>query len=320
MYHNYGKHTEKVIKQLQNYKENKQTELDFNNYEINILPYPLPKNLVALRCSNTNIEFLCSGPIGLEIIECRNTPNLRKIFDLPDTVFKLDCSKSGLEYIGELPNELRSLVCTNTNIKNLPHLPNSLEFLNCSTNEIHSIENLPKSLEVLNISKTRISELPELPIYLNSLDCSNTEIKELPALPNCLTDLDIHNTKIEKLPILPFWLTKLNIINTQIKRLPNIPKNITTVTCSHKFMTEAFEQLPKTLTKFACICETKRNDPECFECHYKKVSYNKIISYSEAYLVWKEAQSKERIISRTRQFNRDLFDAVFVKSEVFTGS
>lgn len=295
MHHNYGNHTEKVIQQLQTYKKYNQNELDFNRYEIDMLPYPLPRNLVSLRCSYTNIGILCSGPDGLEIIECRNTPRLKKIFDLPDTVMKLDCSRSAVEYIGALPNELRTLVCINTNIKNLPSLPNTLEFLNCSTNEIYSIGKLPKSLGVLNISKTHISELPELPSNLYSLDCSYTKIKKLPILPN--------------------WLTNLNILNTPIKRLPNIPGNIASISCSYKFMTEAFEHLPNTLTKFACICETKKNDSDCFECYYKMTSYHKIISYNEAYLVWKEIQSKERIISRTQLLNRDLLDTVFTKCE-----
>jgi len=71
-------------------------------------------------------------------------------------------------------------------------------------------------------------------------------------------------------------------------------------------MVDAFEELPKTLTSFACVCKIEQ---DCFECYYKSVSYHYIISYNEAFQNWKEEKSKTRIISRTRLLYHDLVSA-----------
>jgi E3 ubiquitin-protein ligase SspH2 len=307
----YGKDTNSVLKQLSLFDG----VLNFDYFDIDSLPNPLPPGLRVLRCSQTKVKELPQLPEGLEILVICYLEGLKVIPKLPSTLKILDCWGTPITVLPMLHDGLIELICTRTKITVLPKLPDSLKVLESSENAIKYVPKLGPNLKTLKLSSSKLVSLPEdLPYYLETLDVSNTFIKELPKLPSFLQTLSIVNTTVRQLPLLPDSLKALYLENTNVERLPNIPKRLYTISCLHNVLESSFDEgLPSSVEMIGCNCIYVKGksiyDGGCFDCYFSKSE--KTTSYSDKFNSWLKMRLSERVSNRALLIKSELYQTVY---------
>lgn len=279
---------QKIAACLQSYS----TRLSLENLNIERLPQ-LPENLTFLACHNTKIATLDRLPPNLEELIIEGAWHLNHLSSFPSSLRKFSCNTSTISSIINLPRSLENFKLSKTNV-NYIKIPQNVTYLDCADNTaLLDIGPLPYNLIDLNISRTHILNLPQLPKSLKTLICAETFITSLPNLPERL-----------------LWL---NIIGTNIKKMPNIPYNLSKLTCSHLFAISNFTTMPDAMVRLDCVCAYEEKD-KCFSCFYTKHKY---LAYSEAWLIWLEMHSKERIMARTEKLKRPLIEKLHKTGKFF---
>jgi len=307
----FGKDTDRVLKQLSSFDG----ELNFDYFNIDKLPNPLPSGLRVLRLSETKITELPPLPEGLEILVMCYVAGINAITKLPSTLKTLDCWGSPIKCLPQLPKGLIELIISRTKINCLPAQPDSLQVLRFSDTDIKYISHLSPSLRFLNVSGSSLKRLPaELPYMLENLHLEGSHITELPKeLPKYLVNLVVNNTNISVLPPLPDSLRNLHIASTLIRALPNIPKSLEVLNCSRLISENLFEvSLPPTISCLECTCIYAKGksiyDAGCFDCYYYKNCKGQ--SYAASFNTWFGSMREQRIQDRTLRIKSELVRAI----------
>lgn len=169
--------------------------LNLSGLNLRTLP-PIPDTVTDLSCGNANLEYIADSciPAKLSIFNCTNSPKLKKLPILPDTVTIINIKESsGITELLQLPTSLKTLLMERTAIRVLPNLHYGLECLTCSYVPIKVLPTLPQTLVMLDVRYTLINTIPELPPFLQYLNCSGTPVKIIPAFPFALRYFECKN-------------------------------------------------------------------------------------------------------------------------------
>lgn len=307
----FGKDSDRVLKQLSSFNG----ELNFDYFDIDKLPNPLPSGLRVLRLSDTKITELPALPEGLETLVMCYVAGINAITKLPSSLKTLDCWGTPIKCLPPLPNGLIELIISRTKINCLPAQPDSLQVLRCSDTDIKYIANLSPSLRFLNVSGSSLKKLPsELPYMLENLYLEGSSVTELPKeLPKYLTNLVLNNTNISVLPPLPDSLRNLQIARTLIRILPNLPTSLEVINCSRVISENLFESgLPPPISCLECTCTYVKGksiyDAGCFDCYYYKNCKGQ--SYAASFNNWFGSMREQRIQDRALRIKSELVRAI----------
>jgi hypothetical protein len=173
--------------------------LNLTMYNINIL-VPLPDGFTHLIIGNEHLVYISKDalPDSLISFTCRNSPNLRR---LPD-----------------MPSGLKKLAVSNLPITKIPKLPIGIETIHASCTDITELPPLYAGIINITVPGSKLRKLPfkHMPSTLKQLDIAGTNIKVLHGLGCGLTHLNISNTKIKVLPPLPYGLLSLYAANCDL--------------------------------------------------------------------------------------------------------
>lgn len=161
--------------------------LNLSGLNLRSLP-PIPDTVTDLCCGNVNLEYIADSsiPSKLIIFNCTNSPKLKKLPILPNTVSIINIKESGITELPLLPTNLITLLMDKTNVRILPNLYYGLESLTCGFTPIKVMPVLPETLIMLDMRHTVINIIPELPPFLQYLNCSGTPVTIIPAFPFAL--------------------------------------------------------------------------------------------------------------------------------------
>ena len=193
----YGPDTHKVRLYLKGFNTN--DCLNLTMYNIHTL-VPLPDGFTQLIIGNHHLVYISKDaiPDSLTSFTCRNSPNLRR---LPD-----------------MPSGLKKLAVTHVPITKIPKLPIGLETIHASCTDITELPPLYAGIINITVPGSKLKKLPfkHMPSTLKVLDIAGTNVKVLHSLGRGLTHLNISNTKIKVLPPLPYGLLNLFVANCDL--------------------------------------------------------------------------------------------------------
>jgi hypothetical protein len=193
----YGPDSHKVRLYLKGFNTN--DCLNLTMYNINIL-VPLPDGVTNLIIGNEHLVYISKDaiPDSLVSFTCRNSPNLRR---LPD-----------------MPSGLKKLAVTHVPITKIPKLPIGIESIQASCTDITALPPLYAGIINITVPGSKLKKLPfkHMPSTLKNLDIAGTNVKVLHSLGRGLTHLNISNTKIKVLPPLPYGLINLFCVNCDL--------------------------------------------------------------------------------------------------------
>ncbi len=212
---------------------------------LQILPAPLPTQLIEIDMSHNNFNDLGSGgalgnfPTTLNYLDCSYNHIIGILSSLPIGLGYINCSYNQLTSLPFLPNDFYYLDCSHNQLTNLPTLPiwigspvNGGFYLNCSFNLLTNIPQLPNnfsnnlSTTYLDCSHNLLNTLPSLIDSVKYLNCSYNQLSNLPQLPNSIAEFIINNNPalscIPSLNNFSGYSTDFNISNTGITCLPNV--------------------------------------------------------------------------------------------------
>jgi hypothetical protein len=71
--------------------------------------------------------------------------------------------------------------------------------------------------------------------------------------------------------------------------------------------------MPDAMVRLDCVCAYEGKD-KCFSCFYTQHNY---LAYSEAWLIWLEMCSKERILARAELLKKPLLEKMYKIGKFF---
>lgn len=160
-----------------------------------------------------------------------------------DEYGRLDVSSKDLTSLYELPDGLIELICSRNRLGSLPKLPKSTKMLYCYINNISYIAELPSGLEVLNCSHNKLRFLPELPDSLLLFKCDNNPLECL--IPSKF--LICHNNvwlKEYYYPYIDSYSGQKNILNRQpemVKELMEQTKILDNIRKEFSYLFDSYE-------------------------------------------------------------------------------
>lgn len=175
-----------------------------------ILPLHLECDVLILH--KTLVSGIVNLPSGLvELDISKNARFKRCPTNLPDTLRKLNVSRTKVTELVDLPSGLTELAFEDCDVSNFPSAPAGLTVLRAWNNKLEYLPELPNGLEHLHCSSNPLKDLPELPVSLQTLHCGDQfpEMSSPPDFPDGLIELHWYHLD-DKTPMqLPATLTKL---------------------------------------------------------------------------------------------------------------
>jgi len=122
--------------------------------------------------------------------------NITNLYNIPEGILKLNCSKNLLISLDRIPTSMQELTISSNYIKDieLTSLSN-LEILNVADNQIQELNNLPDKLKVLICNNNKIDQLKLSRLAnLKTLHISNNMISIIEDMPESVEDFQMENT------------------------------------------------------------------------------------------------------------------------------
>lgn len=157
-----------------------------------------------------------------------------EVINLPATLSKLLCKSCQLRKLGNIPDNIYMLNCSGNELRYLPPLQHTnLNALFCSTNKLYTLPKVPPTLECLYCYNNRLSRLPKLPEIMTDLSFGNNQLRELPELPDKLQNLYCGDNRLMWIPPLPKSLTNFFCGGNQIRKIENLPPFLKRFSCEN---------------------------------------------------------------------------------------